>query len=318
MGPAAIHVVIPCYRGSATILEVLAGIGPLVSGITVVDDACPEQSGKRVLAHCTDARVQVLFHEANQGVGGACITGFRAARERGATCIVKMDADGQMDPELIPALVDPLLRGEADYVKGNRFWDLAHLLEMPRMRLFGNAVLSFLSKASSGYWELMDPTNGYIAFNARLLDLLPLERISRRYFFESDMLFRLNTVRAVVHEIPMGARYRGEQSQMQLARMPMHFLRNHAVRVAKRIFYNYFLRDFSIASLELVCGLVLLAAGMVYGGSNWHANAGIGRETPTGVIMVTMLLLITGFQLLLAFLSYDMTRGNSVPVSRSP
>lgn len=317
MRDGPVFVVIPCFRAATTILDVIAGIGPQVQGIVVVDDGCPQRSGALVRDRCADPRVSVVFHERNQGVGGACITGFVAARDRGAAFIVKMDADGQMDPNLVPRLVDPLRRGEADYVKGNRFFDLRYLAQMPRVRVLGNAVLSFLTKLSCGYWEIMDPTNGFIALDSRLLALLPLDRISRGYFFETDLLFRLNTLRAVVRDLPMPARYSSAESQMRLFEMPGYFLRNHLVRIIKRIFYNYFLRDFSIASLQLVFGMVLMLCGFVYGGWHWHASLALGRETPTGIIMVTMLLMIIGFQLLMSFLAYDMSRVNTVPISRS-
>src|SRR5206468_764257 len=110
------------------------------------DDACPEQSGRRVQEECRDARVRVLFHERNQGVGAAMLTGYRAALADGAHVLVKLDADGQMDPARIPVLVAPILAGEADYTKGNRFFRLEGLGAMPRVRLIGNALLSFLSK----------------------------------------------------------------------------------------------------------------------------------------------------------------------------
>ncbi|MDO8341564.1 MAG: glycosyltransferase family 2 protein, partial [Cellvibrio sp.] len=193
-----IAVVIPCYKVTRHILEVISSIGIEVWRIYVVDDACPDGSGKHVEAHCSDQRIRIIYHKCNQGVGGAVITGYRAAIADGAEVIVKLDGDGQMDPRLIPNFIEPILAGDADYTKGNRFFDLEEINGMPKVRLFGNAVLSLMTKLSSGYWDLFDPTNGYTAIHAEVARHLPFSKISHSYFFETDILFRLNTLRAVV------------------------------------------------------------------------------------------------------------------------
>ena len=131
------------------------------------------------------------------------VTGYRAALEDGAAIVVKLDGDGQADPGLIPSLVGPILAGQCDYIKGNRFFNPENLSNMPKVRLLGNAILSFLSKASTGYWSIMDPTNGLTAISVPVLRLLPLEKLPKGYFFETDILFRLNAVRAVVEDFPM-------------------------------------------------------------------------------------------------------------------
>ena len=182
-----IAVVIPCYKVKKHVLEVIASIGNEVWRIYIVDDACPEGSGRHVEAHCLDQRVRVVYHECNQGVGGAVMTGYRAAIADGAEVIVKVDGDGQMDASLIPNFIEPILAGEADYTKGNRFFDLEEIRAMPKVRLFGNAVLSLMTKLSSGYWDLFDPTNGYTAIHAEVARHLPFGKISQRYFFETDI-----------------------------------------------------------------------------------------------------------------------------------
>ena len=169
-----IVVVIPSYRVKQHILGVINSIGQEVNAIYVVDDKCPEQTGHFVEENCKDSRVKVVYHEKNKGVGGATMSGYRAALNDGADIMVKLDGDGQMNPALIPQLVKPLINGEADYTKGNRFFNLESLRQMPIIRLFGNSVLSFISKVSSGYWNLMDPTNGFTAIHATAAKLLPL------------------------------------------------------------------------------------------------------------------------------------------------
>jgi glycosyltransferase involved in cell wall biosynthesis len=157
---AKIAAVIPSYKVRRQILDVITNIGSEVERIFVIDDCCPEHSGNFVQANCSDPRVNVIRNDQNQGVGGAVITGYLAAISEDMDIIVKIDGDGQMDPRLIPRFVAPILKGQADYTKGNRFYDLRNISRMPTARLFGNAVLSFLSKLSTGYWNLFDPTNG--------------------------------------------------------------------------------------------------------------------------------------------------------------
>ena len=137
--------------------------------------------------------------------------------------VVKVDGDGQMDPRLIPSFVYPILRGEADYTKGNRFFDLESVRTMPRFRLLGNAILSFMTKLSSGYWNLFDPTNGFTAIHTDVARHLPFDKISRRYFFETDILFRLNTLRAVVVDVPMEAKYGDEVSNLKISKIVLEF-----------------------------------------------------------------------------------------------
>lgn len=307
MNRPTVAVVIPCYRVAGQVLSVLSAIGPECHRIYVVDDACPEQSGRLVQRECKDPRVQVLFHDANQGVGGAVITGYRRAMADGATVIVKIDGDGQMDPALLPLFVYPILHGMADYTKGNRFFDIEGVRVMPKVRLLGNAALSFLTKMSSGYWNLFDPTNGYTAIHVSAVRLLPMDKISPRYFFESDMLFRLNTLRAKVMDIPMAASYGSERSGLKVRQVFLEFLANNLRNLCKRIAYNYFLRDFSLATLQLVIGGGLASFGIVFGAYAWVVNAAQGTSAPTGTVMLAALPIILGIQLLLSFVGYDIS-----------
>jgi dolichol-phosphate mannosyltransferase len=300
-----VAVVIPSYRVKQHILNVLDGIGEEVANVYVVDDKCPEGSGQFVLDNCRDRRVTVLFHEENQGVGGAVITGYSRATQEGAAVIVKLDGDGQMDPALIGNFVQPILEGRADYTKGNRFYNVEDVRTMPFPRLIGNALLSFMTKLSSGYWDIFDPTNGFTAISARLVPHLPLHKISRRYFFESDLLFRIGTFRACVLDVPMAAVYGTEQSNMHIMKVFPEFLCGNLKNLAKRLIYSYFLRNFSIASLELIFGTLFLLFGMVFGTLAWIHGAVTGTTTPTGIIMLAALPVILGIQFLLSFIAFD-------------
>ena len=314
--PARIAVVIPCYKVTRHVAKVIAQMPAEVWRIYAVDDACPDRSGRFIEERVQDNRVRVLYHGKNLGVGGAVITGYCEALKDGAEVIVKVDGDGQMDPLLVPAFAEPILAGEADYTKGNRFYDLEQVQAMPAVRIFGNAVLSLVTKMSSGYWQIFDPTNGYTAIHAEVARLLPLAKISNRYFFETDMLFRLNTFNAVVLDVPMDARYGDEVSNLRISKIVGEFIAKHVRNTFKRIFYNYYLRGLSLASIELPIGVLLLLFGIVYGGIHWWSSARQAVETPVGTVMVTALSMLVGLQLLLAFLGYDIAAVPNRPIHR--
>jgi len=313
-----IAAVVPCFRVRAHVLDVLAAMPPEVARVYVVDDACPERSGELVRERCADPRVVVLTHERNLGVGGAMVTGYEAALADGADIVVKIDGDGQMDPALIPRFVRPLLAGEADYAKGNRFYDRDFLQGMPAIRVFGNALLSLVSKIASGYWNVMDPTNGYTAIHRAALAALPLAKLDRRYFFESDMLFRLYTIRAVVRDVPMRARYAGERSSLRVRRVLAEFPAKYMNRGVKRIFYAYFLRDFNAGTLQLVLGILASLAGATYGLARWSKSIATGVPATSGEVMIAALPLLVGVQLLLGALNYDVQNLPREPLSRNP
>lgn len=311
-----IAVVVPCHRERDHVLPVLAAIPPLVTAVYCVDDGCPEGTGRHIEAHCQDPRVRVIYHAVNQGVGAAMRSGYRAALGDGADIVVKLDGDGQMDPAEIPRLVAPILADQADYTKGNRFFRLDGLAAMPLARLLGNTALSFAAKLSTGYWQLFDPNNGYTAIDTGVLALLPLDDISNGYFFESDMLFRLNTLRAVVIDVPMAARYGDEQSGVRLLPASVEFTLRHARNFAKRLFYNYFLRGFSVASVEWLLGPALLAFGVLFGLAEWAASVQRGVAATAGTVMLASLPTLLGVQMLLSAIHFDIAQEPAIPLRR--
>lgn len=302
-----IAVAIPCFKVTQHVLGVIAAIGPEVEAIYAVDDACPNGSGHFIEEHNRDPRVRVLYHPENRGVGGAVATAYAAAMADGMDIVVKIDGDGQMDPALLPLFVRPIERGRADYTKGNRFYRPESLRGMPPVRLFGNAMLSLITKFSCGYWSSMDPTNGYTAIHTAVLRKLPLEKLEKRYFFETDMLYHLNTIRAVVHDVPMDAVYADEESSLKVSKVLPEFLRKHASRLVKRYVYLYLLRDFNIGSLYSILGASLCLVGFVYGGMQWAHSISTGQPASSGTVMFAALPLIIGIQFLIAFLHYDVS-----------
>lgn len=311
-----IAVVIPCYKVRNHILDVLLAIGNEVSHIYIVDDACPENSGEYVEKNTKDPRIKVIYHEKNKGVGGAVITGYKEAISDGAEIVVKLDGDGQMNPDFIPKLVIPIETGEADYSKGNRFFDVEKLLIMPRMRLIGNSFLSLINKMVNGYWNIIDPTNGFTAIHVNVLKLLPLNKIDNRYFFESDMLFRLSVLRAVVKDIPISPVYGNEKSNLKIGTVLWEFPMKYVNRFLKRFFYCYLLRDFNAGTMQFLGGLLAIIVGLVFGIYHWVTSYEAMSTTPAGTVMIAALLIILGFQLLLSALNFDIQNIPHHPIQK--
>ncbi|MHA1597751.1 MAG: glycosyltransferase family 2 protein [Alphaproteobacteria bacterium] len=304
-GKATIAVIIPCFRETAHVVDVISNIGDDVSRIFVIDDACPDRTGEHVRNNCRDGRVEVIVHERNTGVGGATMTGYAAAIAAGADIIVKLDGDGQMDPSLIPDLLAPVLNGQADYTKGNRFYNLDGVSQMPALRIAGNLALSLASKLSSGYWNVFDPTNGFTAIHAKAAKRLSFDKIAKGFFFESDMLYLLYMMRAVVADVPMPARYGGEESSLKIRNIVIPFAAKHWSNAVRRILYTYFIRDFGIASVELVLGKLLFLFGVVYGILGWMESSETGIPATAGTVFLAALPIILGSQMLIAFINND-------------
>ncbi|MBN1305171.1 MAG: glycosyltransferase family 2 protein [Anaerolineales bacterium] len=312
-----IAAVIPAYRVEREIEEVLAGLPDTLKHIIVVDDCSPDRTGELVRkAAEKDPRVILVRHEKNQGVGGAMLTGFRKALDLGVQVVVKIDGDGQMDPAYIPALVSPLLQGKADYAKGNRFRDFEALREMPVHRRMGNMGLSFLSKAVTGYWNCFDPTNGYFAIRAEVLELLPFTAIAKTYYFETSMLAELYLLGASVIDIPIPARYREETSNIVLYHVMFEFPFKLTQTFLRRMVLKNFLYDFSMLSIYLLTGLPLFFFGLIFGTVKWVEYYNLGVTAPTGTVMLATLPVILGIQILLAAAAIDLQSIPKEPLSK--
>jgi glycosyltransferase involved in cell wall biosynthesis len=293
-----IQVVIPAYNVSAHIGAVLKDLPDFVDAVMVVDDGSTDGT-LEAIGGSGDARVTVLRHPRNEGVGAAMVAGFRHALGLPDGIIVKMDGDGQMDPEYLPRLLDPIIDGRCEYAKGNRFLFDRQLTAMPRARLAGNFILTFLTKLASGYWHVFDPQNGYLAIHSSALRLLDLGRIAKRYFFENDMLINLNVFDIRVKDVPMPARYGNETSSMSLWRVvstfPFHLFRGYWYRFYKK----HVLRDFSAVALFMLTGLPLLTFGTGFGAYTWLQSYLHNRFASTGTVMLSVLPFLVGFELIL-------------------
>ena len=311
----SIAVVIPAYKVAPYIKSVISEIPEIVERIIVVDDASPDET-ENIVKGINDSRVQYIRHDANQGVGAAVITGFNYALGLGSTILVKLDGDGQMDPKMLPALIEPVVIGEADISKGNRFADLITIKKMPYLRRIGNLALSFLTKLATGSWRTFDPTNGYLAIDASVYKGLKHEYLHRRYFFEISLLFAINMNRAVIVNVPMPACYRNEQSSLSIGRTLFEFPWLLIKTFIRRIWLQYFVLDFSVSSLFLISGLFLGTFGILWGSVAWYRSIKSGLTASTGTVMIAVLPCILSFQLMIQTIVMDVLQLPSHPISK--
>jgi glycosyltransferase involved in cell wall biosynthesis len=201
----AVAVVVPAYNERLAIEATVSTIPAFVDRIIVVDDASTDDTAARaeLAAACTPDRVEVIRHRANKGVGGAIATGYRRALDLGCDVAVVMAGDGQMDPDDLPALLEPIAHDVADYVKGNRFLHPAVWTEMPPVRIVGNMLLSAATRVTSGYRHVFDSQCGYTAINRAALERIDLDELWTRYGYPNDLLSRLHVANVRVVDVPV-------------------------------------------------------------------------------------------------------------------
>lgn len=308
---ATIAAVVPAYKEERMIGRVVETMPEFVDHIVIVDDCSPDGTSD-VVRGIDDARVTLIRHEENQGVGGAIMTAHRAAMDLGADVNVVMAGDAQMDPEYLPQLLDPVTDGGFGFSKANRFFAPESFKGMPGYRVFGNIVLSFFTKVSSGYYNLFDPQNGYTAVRTSVLNRLPLDRIAKRYSFENDLLIHLNIAQVPATDVPIPAVYGDEVSSIRLSKVVPELLHRLTVGFWTRIWYRYVLWSFSPIALMLFLGLALFLLGA--GISIWVMFQIAGSVVATAAtVMLAALPLMIGTQLLISAMQLDIQATPSQP-----
>lgn len=308
---ATVAAVVPAYREERMIGTVIRTMPAFVDHIVIVDDCSPDDTSG-VVQRIGDPRVILVRHETNQGVGGAIITGHQVALKAGSQVNVIMAGDAQMDPAYLPALLDPVVKDGYGFAKANRFYSPESFSGMPGHRVFGNIALSFLTKLSSGYWNLFDPQNGYTAIRAEALRRVPLERVARRYSFENDLLIHLNILQISAVDVPIPAIYGDEVSSIKLRRVIPELLHRLTAGFWHRIWYRYVLWSFSPIALLLFVGLASLIFGIAV--TVWIVFQVLGTVIATAAtVMLAALPLMLGTQLLVSALQLDIQATPSTP-----
>jgi glycosyltransferase involved in cell wall biosynthesis len=299
-----VAVVVPAYNEEALVGSTVSGIPAFVDNIIVVDDCSKDETAVR--AQNADNRVEVIAHERNQGVGAAIVTGYRRAIAIDADVTCVMAADGQMDPDDLETLVRAIAVDETDYAKANRLFTGQAWQLIPRTRYLGNAALSFMTKIASGYWHVADSQSGYTAVNLETLKLLDLDRIYRRYGFPNDLLVHLNVFNRRVRDYPSRPIYGvGERSGIRLR----HVVPKISWLLLKGFFWRmgqkYVIRDFHPLILFYMLGILLFAGGFLLGVAEVALRI-YGNPIPSATIVLVALLVISGLQLLLFAMWFDM------------
>ena len=308
---ARIAAVVPAYKEEKMIATVISTMPDFVDFIVIVDDCSPDQTSA-VVNLIADDRVTLIRHEVNQGVGGAIVTGHKAAMELGADVNVIMAGDAQMDPNHLPALLDKVTRDGYGFAKANRFFAPESFDGMPQYRVFGNIVLSFMTKMASGYWNLFDPQNGYTAVRTEVLKRVPLDRVSRRYSFENDFLIHLNILQVPAIDVPIPAVYADEVSSIRLSKVVPELLNLLGRGFWRRIWYRYVLWSFSPIALLLALGLLLSTIGV--GIAIWVCfQIATSVIATAATVMLAALPLMLGTQLLISALQLDIQASPSDP-----
>ncbi len=309
-----ICVVVPAFNEEKHITQVISTMPSLIDQIIIIDDASSDDTYKLAL-NSNDQRVIVTKHENNQGVGGAIITGHKKAIELGYDISVVMAGDAQMDPKYLPKLLDPLINGGYHYTKGNRFMGKNSLKGMPKLRIIGNMLLTFLTKLSSGYWNIFDPQNGYTAIKLNIFEELDIGELAKRYEFENSMLLHLNIGNFRVKDVSIPAVYNDEESKIKLYKFIPRtslFLLNGFLY---RLYQKYTLRNFHPIVIFLFFGFLLFGIGslagiiLIYLYVQQHIISGkVVSMLPAmsaGTVELSVLPLILGLQLILTGIILD-------------
>lgn len=298
-----IAVIVPAYNEEKYISKAIKTIPDYIDAIIVIDDASKDGT-KEVVKSIQDERIILIEHSTNQGVGGAIISGHKKGLELNADINVIIAGDAQMDPRYLPLLLDSIIEENYAYVKGNRFLHPGYLKGMPKIRIFGNVVLTFLNKLASGYWNIFDPQNGYTAIKNEVFNDINLDHLHKRYAFENDMLINLNIENCRVKDVSIPAIYGEEKSHIKMVNIlftfPLFFIRGFL----HRIYQKYILRSFHPIALFLIFGTILFLWGFIFG--IYVIISTIGPPVAsTGTVMLSLLPLLVGFELILQAIVLD-------------
>ncbi len=328
-----VGVVVPAYNEEAFVGEVIAGLPSYVDRIYAVDDGSTDGTWEEILRLAEaderpetvepgladggvplSRRVVPLRHETNRGPGAAIKTGYLKALEEGVDVTATVDGDGQMDPDLLARLLDPIVAGDAGYAKGNRLVDRAYWQEMPRLRLVGNVVLSFLAKVASGYWRSRDAQNGFTAISREALVAVGVEELYEYYGYCDELLVRLNVHDVRVADVPMPARYGAETSTIRysryIPRVSMMLLRNFLWRLWRK----YLLQAFHPLVLAYLAGMGSVGLAGLFAVLGVATAATGGAVLPFAVSALVFLLFGALFVVLAMIVEYDESRHLEVPV----
>jgi glycosyltransferase involved in cell wall biosynthesis len=303
-----VGVVVPAYNEERQIDGVLETMPQFVDRIFVVDDGSPDTTSEHVQRWVKKrgSRVELIRHDSSRGVGAAIASGYKAALAGDMEVIAVMDGDGQMDPEVLHLILEPVADGKVAYCKGNRLTSGIAWQKTPHVRYLGNAFLSLLTKIASGYWHIADTQSGYTAISAEALRMLDLDRIYPAYGYPNDVLIRLNVHNLHVVGVNIEPRYGvGERSSMKVWKVVPTVSLLLVRGFLRRMVEKYIIRDFHPLVFFYALGAVLVLIGVILGLQETWAKLTQGLVDIATTVLVA-LLVISGLQLLLFAMWFDM------------
>lgn len=304
----SVAVVVPAYNEEKLIGRVIETIPDFVDHLVIVDDLSTDKTVEIVEGYVEEANDHIVLIELrqNHGVGGAIAEGYKWCRDHQIQAAAVMGGDAQMDPEDLPALLDPVVSGEVDYSKGNRLFTGEAWQKIPKIRYMGNAVLSLLTKIASGYWHVADSQTGYTVANQKVLSTINLDDIYKRYGMPNDMLVKLNIYNFRVRDVEIKPIYGiGEKSGFR----PLLIIPKFSWLLIRLFFYRmfqkYIIRDFHPLIFFYLSGMVFSLIGWLLGFYLLYLRIFSGPVAATSLIAV-MFLIITGMQSLFFAMWFDM------------
>lgn len=301
-----VAVVVPAFNEERLIVKTLTTMPQFVDRIFVIDDCSSDSTFERASEVARgDARVTVIHHEQNTGVGGAIMTGHsQVLADDSLDVSVVMAGDAQMDPDYLPQLLDPIVDDGVGFTKANRFYNRNSTAGMPRYRIFGNVVLSIMTKFASGYYHLFDPQNGYTAITRRTLSLLDFTEIDDNYSFENSLLIHLNVLRVRARDVPIPAVYGDEVSTMRMSRVIPMLLRTLTGGLVFRIWRKYVFPSFGPFAILFFLGVLATGLGLV-AAIVITVLAFQGVTASPATVMIAIAPLLAGVHLLVSALIID-------------
>lgn len=255
-----VSVVVPCYNEETQIMIVVDTMPEIVDKIVIINDVSKDRTGEIVAeAAKTNNKIILINHEVNQGVGGAIATGYEWSRDNEIDIAVVMAGDAQMDPDDLPAILDPVADGEVDYSKGNRLFTGEAYQKIPKVRYFGNSVLSLFTKIASGYWHVADSQTGYTAISLKALKTIDWQKMYKRYGQPNDLLVKLNIYDFKVRDVPVEPVYDvGEKSGINIGKVIFTIPKLLVKLFFHRMKEKYVIRNFHPLVLFYMMGFLFL------------------------------------------------------------
>ncbi len=303
-----IALVIPAYNEQKLIKPTLEHVPQTIDRVYVIDDASTDNMASvvRKIAE-KDKRIRLIQHKQNKGVGAGIINGYMQAVKDKYDIAVVIGGDYQMDLKDLPNFLEPLVKGEADYTKGNRFLHAGGIPDvMPFKRLLGNSTLSLMAKMASGYYRLFDTQDGYTAITADAIRRVDWSKAYKGYGYPGDFLIVFNTFGLRVKDVPRRAIYLKGERQSQI-KVLGYILRVTPLYIRKffwRLWNKYLLRDFNPLVFFYFWSMILIPLGIILGIRVIYFA--VGGAAPTNETILTALFLITGAQFLIFGMLFDM------------